>query len=99
LPRGRAPARAGIFFTPFCHLVCHAGLVSLAPALTVSESAAYIWDDDCLGQRVYVHVGYANASLVDSGGAIGRTADNAVRNPVDGMTLGYGDKIAAGLAP
>jgi hypothetical protein len=40
---------------------------------------------------------YANASLADSAAAIGRTADNAARNAVDGMTLGYGDKIASGL--
>ena len=49
------------------------------------------------GQASNLDDPYANASLADSAAAIGRTADNAVRNTVDGMTLGYGDKIAAGL--
>ena len=40
---------------------------------------------------------YANSSVLDSVKAVGRTADNAVRNAVDGMTLDYGDKVAAGL--
>jgi hypothetical protein len=96
-PRAIPCSRGAFFLRPFCHLVCHAGLVSLASALTASESAADIWDDDRLRQRVYVHVGYADASLADSAAAIGHTADNAVPNAVDGMTLGYGDKIAAGL--
>jgi hypothetical protein len=49
------------------------------------------------GQASNLDDPYANASLADSAAAIGHTADNAVRNAVDGMTLGYGDKIAAGL--
>ena len=49
------------------------------------------------GQASNLDDPYANASLADSAAAIGRTADNAVRNAVGGMTLGYGDKIAAGL--
>ena len=49
------------------------------------------------GQASNLDDPYANASTLDSVKAIGRTADNAVRNAVDGMTLGYGDKIAAGL--
>ncbi len=49
------------------------------------------------GQASNLDDPYANASLADSAAAIGRTADNAVRNVVDGMTLGYGNKIAAGL--
>jgi hypothetical protein len=49
------------------------------------------------GQAANLDDPYAKASLADSAAAIGRAADNAVRNTVGGMTLGYGDKIAAGL--
>jgi len=57
------------------------------------------------GQASNLDDPYANASLADSAAAIGRTADNAVRNAVDGATLGFGPHIAAfadaatGLAP
>jgi hypothetical protein len=49
------------------------------------------------GQASNLDDPYANASLADDAAAIGHTADNAVRNTVDGMTFGYGNKIAAGL--
>jgi hypothetical protein len=49
------------------------------------------------GQAANLDDPYANASTLDDVKAIGRTADNAVRNTVDGMTLGYGNKVAAGL--
>ena len=40
---------------------------------------------------------YANNSLADDTRLVGGLADKAVRNVVNGATLGYGDKIAAGL--
>ncbi len=40
---------------------------------------------------------YANNSLADDARLVGGLADKAVRNVVNGATLGYGDKIAAGL--
>jgi hypothetical protein len=40
------------------------------------------------GQAANLDDPYANASTLDSAKAIGHTADNAVRNVVDGMTLG-----------
>ena len=40
---------------------------------------------------------YANNTLADDTRLIGGLADKAVRNVVNGATLGYGDKIAAGL--
>jgi hypothetical protein len=57
------------------------------------------------GQASNLDDPYANSSLADSAAAIGRTADNAVRNVVDGATLGFGPRIAAlgdaatGLSP
>jgi hypothetical protein len=65
-----------------------------AQPATQQNAAPRAW-----GQASNLDDPYANASLADSAAAIGRTADNAVRNAVDGMTLGYGDKIAAGLTP
>ena len=41
---------------------------------------------------------YANDSLADDAKLVGGLADKAARNVVNGATLGYGDKIAAGLA-
>jgi hypothetical protein len=49
------------------------------------------------GQASNLDDPYANSSLADSAAAIGRTADNAVRNAANRMTLGYGDKGAAAL--
>ena len=63
-----------------------------APQVATAQNGPRAW-----GQAANLDDPYANASLADSAAAIGRTADNAVRNAVDGMTLGYGDKIAAGL--
>jgi hypothetical protein len=57
------------------------------------------------GQASNLDDPYANSSLADGAAAIGRTADNAVRNVVDGATLGFGPRIAAigdaatGLSP
>jgi hypothetical protein len=57
------------------------------------------------GQASNLDDPYANSSLTDSAAAIGRTADNTVRNVADGATLGFGPRIAAigdaatGLAP
>ena len=57
------------------------------------------------GQASNLDDPYANSSLADSAAAIGWTADNAVRNVVDGATLGFGPRIAAlgdaatGLSP
>ena len=42
---------------------------------------------------------YANNSLADDAKLLGGLADKAVRNVVNGATLGYGDKIAAALTP
>jgi hypothetical protein len=49
------------------------------------------------GQASNLDDPYANNSLADDAKLVGHLADNAVRNAVGGMTLGYGDKIAAGL--
>jgi hypothetical protein len=62
------------------------------PASATQQNGPRAW-----GQASNLDDPYANASLADNASAIGHTADNAVRNAVDGMTLGYGNKIAAGL--